>query len=188
MKKKEIIIIIGILFVTVILILIPIITKNITSKTEEKESEDYINIKIEGEINYLADPFDETSITNNLNLTFPSGVSFGEINKVIYVYYTKYTNINLSFQTRYYKDTTITIPSSYQGGTKIEEDNQDESKININKATLQELKTLYGIGDRRAELIIEYRKTKQFENYEELKSLLGVSDEIIEIIKSASVL
>lgn len=63
--------------------------------------------------------------------------------------------------------------------------NVDESdKININKATLEELKTLPGIGDARAKKIIAYRETTPFGNINDLKNVDGISEAIYEGISS----
>ena len=61
-------------------------------------------------------------------------------------------------------------------------------KININVASTDELITLYGIGEKRAQAIIDYRKNKKIESFSELKELLGVSDEVIINIKDKAVL
>ena len=60
--------------------------------------------------------------------------------------------------------------------------------ININTASASELTTLYGIGDKRAILIIEYRKNKKIESFEELREIIGVSDEVIKRIKEKAIL
>ena len=48
--------------------------------------------------------------------------------------------------------------------------------------------SLYGIGDKRSDAIIEYREKKKIESWDELKSLIGVSDEVIKAIKEKAVL
>ena len=187
-RKKEILFIILILVITLVLVLLPFFInhkeKEVTKTTTNSQT---ITIKIVGEINYYENEFDDTSIINEISLIMPKGVSMGDINRVIKIYYTKYSIPPINYQTRYFKDTTITINSSY---INKEEDIDivDSTKVNINTATIKELKTLYGIGDVRAEILIEYRETKKIESYQELKAILGVSDEIIEIIKESSVL
>ena len=58
------------------------------------------------------------------------------------------------------------------------------SKININTATIEQLKTLTGIGDAKASAIIEYRNTKgRFKSIEELKEVNGISEAIFNKIK-----
>ena len=191
-RKKEVLFIILILIVTLALVLLPFIINNknevIKDDNNTKTNNQTIIIKIEGEINYSLDLFDDSSLKNEMSLTMPKGVSMGDISRVIDIYYTKYSVKPKDYQTRFYKDTTIVIKSTY---TKIDDkeiSDADLNKININTGTLKELKSLYGIGDVRAEIIIEYRETKKIESYSELKSILGVSDEIIEIIKESSVL
>lgn len=57
-------------------------------------------------------------------------------------------------------------------------------KININKATEEELDTLPGIGESTAKKIIEYRKEKgTFKNIEELKEVSGIGDAKFDKIK-----
>ncbi len=59
-----------------------------------------------------------------------------------------------------------------------------EKKININNATLDQLKTLSGIGDSKAKSIIEYReKNGGFKSIEEIKNVSGIGDNMFERIK-----
>ena len=60
-----------------------------------------------------------------------------------------------------------------------------DKKININTATKEELTTLTGIGESKANSIIEYRKTNQFKSIEELKNVSGIGDALYESIKDS---
>jgi len=56
--------------------------------------------------------------------------------------------------------------------------------VNINSATLEELKTLNGIGDSKAKSIIEYREQNGgFKSIEDIKNVTGIGDKMFETIK-----
>lgn len=64
--------------------------------------------------------------------------------------------------------------------------NKEESngKVNINIATIDQLKTLNGIGDTKAKNIIEYReKNGGFKSTDDIKNVDGVGDKMFEKIK-----
>lgn len=71
--------------------------------------------------------------------------------------------------------------------TLINNNNDKESangKISLNKATLEQLQTLSGIGKAKAEAIIEYRSTSGgFKTIEEIKKVKGIGDAVFEKIK-----
>ena len=56
-----------------------------------------------------------------------------------------------------------------------------EGKVNINTATVEELKTLKGVGDKKAEAIIEYRKKNgSFKTKEDLMKVRGIGKKLFE--------
>ena len=62
--------------------------------------------------------------------------------------------------------------------------NGTNDKISINTATLEQLQTLTGIGEAKAEAIIEYRmKNGLFTTIEEIKNVAGIGESIFEKIK-----
>ena len=141
-------------------------------KEEEKLT---INITIKGELK-----------VDELKIKIPYGYSYGYIINKIELYLNKYSVISNDRTKRYYEDSVIIIESNDTNNTKSIIDNT--GKININTALEDELVTLYGIGDKRAKAIIEYRKIKKIETFTELKELLGVSNEVIENIKEKAFL
>ncbi len=59
------------------------------------------------------------------------------------------------------------------------ENQEDDGLVDINTASAEELKTLPGIGDSKAALIIEYRQTNgDFSSIEEIKNVSGIGDGI----------
>ncbi len=199
-RKKEIIIVTVIIIVTIILAVIPSIlssSSNNNSKVEETTSQtsstsNTISIKLMGELNVPIDSdINIGSYTNNITLDFNIGISYREISDIVYSSYrTKYTIIDTTLSKRYFSDTTIVFESSYKEvlDDEIITTTVDPNLICINTADKDLLKTIYGIGEARANLIISYRELNYISTFDELKSLLGVSDEIIEHIKRQAIL
>ena len=64
------------------------------------------------------------------------------------------------------------------------EENKSNDKININTASLEELKTLAGIGEAKAKSIIDYRNNNgNFKSIEDIKKVNGISEIIYAKIK-----
>ncbi len=176
-RKKEIIVIVLIILVTVALAFIPMIinyTKSDSEAITESKRPTTVNIKVTGELKL-----------DEINIKIPYGYTYGYIINKIELYLNDYSVIDDDRNKRYYEDSTVVIETRDIKSVTIE-DNSD--KININTANAGELTSLYGIGDKRALLIIEYRQKKNIESFEELKELIGVSDEVIKRIKEKAIL
>lgn len=89
----------------------------------------------------------------------------------------------------------VYIPSLYEeieeyvdesaGESVVEKDvGSKGGKINLNKATVEELQTISGVGESTANKIISYRNTNgKFKSIEELKNVSGIGDKKFEDIK-----
>lgn len=65
-----------------------------------------------------------------------------------------------------------------------EETTNDNKLININTATKEQLETLNGIGESKANAIIDYRNTNgNFNTIEDIKNVTGISDTLYDKIK-----
>ena len=70
---------------------------------------------------------------------------------------------------------------SFASGVAVAEDN---AKVNINTATVEELTALKGIGEKKAHSIVEHRKVAgPFAAIEDLKDVKGVGGKIFNKIK-----
>jgi comEA protein len=58
-----------------------------------------------------------------------------------------------------------------------------ERQIDINKASAAELATLPGIGDSKAQAIVEHRAADPFETIEDLKKVKGIGDKTFESLR-----
>ena len=178
-KKKEIFIIIIIVLLTLIIAFYPKLFDNDDSNaTINPDETRYIKITISGEIKVDSQTYE-----------VPYGSTLGNLMYQINLIKNDYTIMPTDYKTRLYKDTqiildTIDIGNKYSDDEKIE---GASALININTAPKELLVTIYGIGEKRADKIIEARKTNKITSFIELKSLLGVSDEIIEKIKKQAV-
>lgn len=60
------------------------------------------------------------------------------------------------------------------------------AQINLQTASKEELMSIKGIGAKKADQIIEYRKTNTIKNPEDLKNIKGFGDSIVGNVKSAN--
>ena len=64
------------------------------------------------------------------------------------------------------------------------EETKEDTRINVNTASQQELETLPGIGPEMAKRIIEYRKTSgRFATVDDLKNVSGIGDRVLARLK-----
>ena len=74
--------------------------------------------------------------------------------------------------------------ASQQSGSGATSSTSKEKKVNLNKASLEELKQVKGLGGKRAQDIIDHRETNgKFKLVDELKKVSGIGAKTIEKLK-----
>ena len=120
----------------------------------------------------------ETADTDQLNLA--AVVADGS--KIVVPYK---TNSKSSDETPSNIDNTSGgLPSVDPSVSNNIDDSAASAKVNINTATVEQLKTLYGIGDSRANAIVKYREENgDFAAIEHITRVSGIGDGIFSNIK-----
>ena len=86
-------------------------------------------------------------------------------------------------------ETLVYVPTkgeeaSQQSGSGATSSTSKEKKVNLNKASLEELKQVKGLGGKRAQDIIDHREANgKFKSVDELKKVSGIGDKTIEKLK-----
>jgi competence protein ComEA len=177
MKKKEIIIIVLIITLTLGMAfsstIVDFFKHDEKIELEEKE-EKYITISFNGEL------------LKEFDVKARKGVTFAYIYQFLSNYINSYSIVDIDFKKVFNESETIIIDTLDKKEEIVEED--FTNKLNINAALEKELTKLYGIGDKRAKRIVEYRENKKIESFEELQKLIEVSDYVIEQIKKEAFL
>ena len=180
-------------------------TKNDTKKDEEEEEEVYYQVDIKGEVINpgiytvkegsrvidvirLAGDLTEVADTSVLNLSKKV-----KDEMVIIVYsYDEVENFTATKEKEGIEQEACLSQNGIQNDACIKDSTDDTSsssvvisgKVSLNTATLDELMTLPGIGESKAQAIIEYREeVGAFQNIEELKEVSGIGDAIFDQIK-----
>lgn len=156
-----------------------------SENTEEKETVQKIKVYVTGQVNSpgVLELYENSRIEDAINL---AGGLTPDANL---------QNVNLAFvledgQKLYIPsiyDNTILEYITTENGTNILETpkgTSNTSKININKADIENLKQLPGVGDSLAERIFNYRKENgNFKSIEDLKNVSGIGDKKFESLK-----
>ena len=168
---------------------------------EKKEEIKKIKIDIKGEINNpgVYELTEENNVMDAINLagglTNKSDTSNINLSKkltdeMVIIVYSKQEIINMKEKEKITcppcnnacieeKDETSKINIEEKKETK-----EVEGKININTATIEELQKLTGIGQTKAQSIIDYRnKNGGFKDIEEIKNVQGIGESAFEKIK-----
>ena len=180
-------------------------TKNDAKKDEEEEEEVYYQVDIKGEVINpgiytvkegsrvidvirLAGDLTEVADTSVLNLSKKV-----KDEMVIIVYsYDEVENFTATKEKEEIEQEACLSQNGIQNDACIKDSTDDTSsssvvisgKVSLNTATLDELMTLPGIGESKAQAIIEYREeVGAFQNIEELKEVSGIGDAIFDQIK-----
>ena len=170
-----------------------------------KQANDYVYVEIKGAVNKpgvyqvennkrindiikLAEGFKKDAYTDNINLSKKISDEL-----VIYVYTKEEIKSNKSeiasdcnvnsYVINECTEGKVSIITSNENGSEV--NNSSNNKlVNINTASIKELITLPGIGESKAQNIINYRnEVGSFQNIEEIKNVNGIGDATFEQLK-----
>ena len=139
------------------------------------------NMMVNDVIN-LAGGLKKNATTQNINL---SKKVFDQM-VIIISSENDYKKSQKNSNTKQKNDALITYEESALITTDNSSTNSKVSElVNINTATIEELLTVSGIGNSKAEAIISYRKNNKFNSIEDIKNVTGIGDALFEKIKDS---
>ena len=173
----------------------------IKEKKEEKTQNDKkVIVDIKGEINNpgvyeltdknnvndvinMAGGLTKNSDTSNINL------SKKLIDEMVIIVYSKEeirkSKIEKQQTCPTYNNACITSSDEKSKLVNTKDTTKENTKININTASKEELQSITGIGETKAEAIIEYRnKNGKFTKIEDIKNVSGIGEAAFEKIKN----
>ena len=80
------------------------------------------------------------------------------------------------------KDSAIEVLEEVPS-VEVENDEIPKGKLNINNASFEDLVKVPGIGPKTASLILERRQREKFKSIEELKEIKGIGDKKLQKLK-----
>ena len=121
----------------------------------------------------LAGGLKKSAFTKNINL---SKRVFDEMVIIVYSKSSLNNNISNNRNDALIKNEEKALISSSNSSSNL-------SLVNINTASIDELLTLSGIGNSKAEAIIKYRESNKFNTIDDIKNISGRGDSLFEKIK-----
>ena len=121
----------------------------------------------------LAGGLKKSASTKNINL---SKRVFDEMVIIVYSKSSLNNNVNNNKNDALIKNDEKALINSSNSSSNL-------SLVNINTASIDELLTLSGIGNSKAEAIIKYRESNKFNTIDDIKNISGIGDSLFEKIK-----
>ncbi len=116
----------------------------------------------------LAGGLTKKACTDDINLSM-------KLTKEMVIYINNKSNFTTTTKVSELNDVKITNKTS---------NNDYNGLVNINTASKEELMSINGIGESKANSIIEYRKDNKFNTIEDIKNVSGIGDKFFEQIKN----
>ena len=116
----------------------------------------------------LAGGLTKKACTDDINLSM-------KLTKEMVIYINNKNNFTTTTKATELNDVKITSKSSAK---------ESNGLVNINTASKEELMSINGIGESKANSIVEYRKENKFNTIEDIKNVSGIGDKFFEQIKN----
>lgn len=161
------------------------ITSEVVTSEEETKNNFYVDVK--GEVKNpgvyfvsdgmlvidainLAGGLTKKACTDDINLSM-------KLTKEMVIYINNKNNFTTTTKVTELNDVKITNKQNNKSNNEL------SGLVNINTASKEELMSITGIGESKANSIIEYRKENKFNSIEDIKNVSGIGDKFFEQIK-----